>query len=578
MSVHGWQWELRGEEFKTLGQSGQGAFPAILAHLIRQRGLADVAALDAFLQPKLKHLSDPLLLPEMALAVARLLHAVDQGERVCVFGDYDVDGVSSLVVMHQILSAYGCVPRLFLPRRSQEGYGLSRAALARCLQEGEKPDLLIAVDCGTGSLAEIAELHAAGIDVVVIDHHELSPQGRPPVVALVNPKNGAEVTASFYHLCAAGVCFKVAHAMLKTRPLDHFDLKELLELVSVATVADIVPLVGENRLIVRHGLSRLPETQSVGLRVLQKKVGMADRATAQDVGFRIGPRLNAAGRMDAPEEALAMLLTQDEEEAEVLADALEAYNRERQGMEELIRREALAMLESLPDAPVIVLGSRDWHPGVVGIVAARLMRQFYKPTFVIAIDEQGVGKGSGRSIRGVSLVAAIAAGRDLLLAGGGHEMAAGISIRAEQIDAFRERFADHVLQTTSVEQRRARLSLDAELQFEQLSLTFLESYELLHPFGNGNPQPIFWARDVYPSRPPLHLKNQHMRLFLRQGHQGFAEQGAMFFSGAEFVLPDPPWDVAFTIDRNTFRGVTSLQMVIQDIRAAEPAAREVAHD
>ena len=287
------------------------------------------------------------------------------------------------------------------------------------------------------------------------------------------------------------MCFKVAHALLKARPLEHFDLKQLLDLVSVATVADIVPLIGENRLIVRHGLQRLPETQNLGLRALQKKVGMTVRATAQDVGFRIGPRINAAGRMDVPEDALAILMTQDEDEAEVLADELEAYNRERQGMEELIRREALAMLEAVPEAPVIVLGSRDWHPGVVGIVAARLMRQFHKPTFVIAIDENGVGKGSGRSIQGVSLVAAIAAGRDLLLAGGGHEMAAGISIRVEQMDAFRERFAAHVMQTTSVEQRRARLRLDAELDFDLLSLRFLESYELLQPFGNGNPQPIF---------------------------------------------------------------------------------------
>ncbi len=581
MSVQGWQWEQRGGAFTAVAKRADETFPAILAHLIQQRGLVEPEAMDAFLEPKLKHLSDPLLLPEMEMAVARLLKSVDEGEKVCVFGDYDVDGISSLVVMHQILTAYGRPPRLFLPRRSREGYGLSRAALARCLQEGERPDLLISVDCGTSSLQEIDELTAQGIDVLVIDHHELSPLGRPAAVALVNPKAQAKKTGRevqpYYDLCAAGVCFKVAHALLKARPIEHFDLKQLLDLVSVATVADIVPLVGENRLIVRHGLQRLPQTQNVGLRALQKKVGMTQRVTAQDVGFRIGPRLNAAGRMDVPEDALAILMSRDEDEADVLADELEAYNRERQGMEELIRREALAMLESLPEAPVIVLGSRDWHPGVVGIVAARLMRQFHKPTFVIAIDENGVGKGSGRSIHGVSLVAAIAAGRDLLLAGGGHEMAAGISIRAEHMEAFRERFAAHVMQSTSAEQRRARLKLDAELGFEQLSLRFLESYELLQPFGNGNPQPIFFARDVYPSRSPMHLKNQHLRLFLRQGLHGLTEHAAMFFSGGEFPLPDPPWDVAFTIDRNTFRGVTSLQMVIQDIRQAETQPQEATH-
>jgi len=294
---------------------------------------------------------------------------------------------------------------------------------------------------------------------------------------------------------------------------------------------------------------------------------MNGKATSMDVGFRIGPRLNAAGRMDVPEDALATLLTDCKRLARDLAEKLDDYNKRRQTHENQIRKEAMEMLAATFDPardPVIVLGSRAWHPGVVGIVASRLMRQFHKPTFVIAIDADGVGKGSGRSIEGVSLVQASNACRPHLLAGGGHDMAAGLSLAEDRMDAFRTEFAAYVLATTVPEQRKPKLKVDAEITFDQLSLEFLADYELLQPFGNGNPQPIFMARGVNLSRPPVHMKNQHLRLHLRQG---YAEQDAVFFGGGEVALPDPPWDVAFTIDRNTFRGRTTLQIIIQDVRA-----------
>jgi single-stranded-DNA-specific exonuclease len=289
-------------------------------------------------------------------------------------------------------------------------------------------------------------------------------------------------------------------------------------------------------------------------------------ATSMDVGFRIGPRLNAAGRMDAPEDALATLTTDCRRLAMDLARKLDDYNRERQRHESEIREQAVEMLAGGFDAvrdPVIVLGSRSWHHGVVGIVASRLMRQYHKPTFVVAIDDEGVGKGSGRSIEGVSLVEAIRACADDLIAGGGHAMAAGLSIHESKINSFRQNFAEFVLRTTSEEQRMPKLIYDAEIGFDQLSLDFLAGYDLLQPFGNSNPQPVFISRGVHLSRPPLHMKNHHLRLMLRQG---LHEQDAVFFGGGEYRLPDPPWDVAFTIDRNTFRGRVSLQLVIQAVR------------
>jgi single-stranded-DNA-specific exonuclease len=562
------EWIFRGEPFHHNGNGLGTAFPAILEHLIHQRGIPEGANLEGFLRPKLRDLEDPFLVNDMSEAVARIFHAIDHGEKICIYGDYDVDGVTSIAVMHRILHAYGVEARHFIPRRSTEGYGLSTAALERCMKEGPKPDLLISVDCGTVSVDEIAALRADGVDVIVVDHHEPGPRGRPDVVALVNPKCGEGPT----YLCAAGVCFKLCHALLRTRPRADFDLKELLELVAVATIADIVPMVGENRLLVRHGLKRLPMTLNPGLQALQEVSGMNGKATSMDVGFRIGPRLNAAGRMDCPEDALATLLTDCRRTARDLAEQLDDFNRRRQTHENQIRVEAMEMLLENFDPkndPVIVLGSRAWHPGVVGIVASRLMRQFHKPTFIIAIDDQGVGKASGRSIEGVSLVQAIQACRHHLLAGGGHDMAAGLSIHEDKIDAFRADFARYVLTNTTPEQRAPRLMVDAEISLSQLSLEFLSDYELLQPFGNGNPQPIFMARRVNLSRPPVYMKNNHLRLHLRQGYH---ELDAVFFGGGETKLPDPPWDIAFTIDRNHFRGRTTLQIIIQDVRGSRAAS------
>lgn len=557
------RWIPRGEPFQNRGNGSAGSFPAILEHLIRQRGLPEGVDIEEYLHPKLRDLADPFLLPEMRLAVERILQAVDRKEEVCIFGDYDVDGVTSITLMRQILRAYGMEPRHFIPRRGPEGYGLSTAALARCMSEGPRPGLLIAVDCGTVSVNEVADLKTQGIDVVIVDHHEPGPNGRPACCALVNPKCGDDFT----YLCAAGVTFKLGHALLKERHVD-LDLKSLMDLVAVATISDIVPMIGENRLMVRHGLKLLPKTRNLGLRALQDVTGMNGEATSMDVGFRIGPRLNAAGRMDAPEDALAVLTTDCAERAAELARKLDDYNRQRQTHEGLIRQQAMAQLEGFDPArdPVIVLGSREWHHGVVGIVASRLMRQYHKPTFVVAIDENGMGKGSGRSIEGVSLVEAIRECAAHLEAGGGHAMAAGLSIHQDKLDAFRRQFADYVLATTSEEQRMPKLYYDAEIAFGELSLDFLASYELLQPFGNNNPQPVFVARQVNLSRPPLRMKNNHLRLMLRQG---FSEQDAVYFNGGECPLPNPPWDVAFSIDRNTFRGRTTLQLIIQDLKAAD---------
>jgi len=557
------RWILR-ETPADAGEVGADV-PRILWQLMRQRGVEPGEPMERFLRPKLRDLSMPFELPEMDLAVDRVFEAIDQEQKICIYGDYDVDGITSVALMTRILQAYGAEVASFIPKRGSEGYGLSEMALKRLELEHGKPDLMITVDCGTASVNEVAQLTESGVDVIIVDHHELSPAGRPDCVALVNPKFGE----SYHYLCAAGVCFKLAHALMIRRRLETLDLKDFIEMVAVATIADIVPLVDENRLLVRHGLMRLSQTKCVGLKALLKVANIEDRITSMDVGFRVGPRINAAGRMDKPEEALNLLLSGDSQKAVRQAEALDSYNVSRQKYERKIRDEALSILEespSLTDEPVIVLGSRDWHPGVVGIVASRLMRQFYKPTFIVAIDEDGVGKGSGRSVEGVSLVESIHACMDHLVAGGGHDMAAGISVEEAKMEAFRDAFSKHVLENSTEEDRLPRLNVDAEIAFDELSLDFLDSYELLQPFGSNNPQPVFMSRAVWPTEAPRHLKHNHIKLFMRQG---VSEHDAIYFGGGEHPLPDPPWDIAFTIDRNNFRGRTSLQMVIQDVRSTK---------
>ncbi len=562
-------WELRPTNgVADFGEELNRDLPPLVRHLLVQRGISGRERAMQFLKPRLADLGDPFALREMDAAVERIFRAADNGEHVCIYGDYDVDGVSSVTLLHAVLTAYGIHTNYFIPVRTREGYGLSREGIRRAYETcGGMPALLIAVDCGTSSVDEVRALQQQGVDVVILDHHEAGAQGRPPAVAVVNAK--LEADSPYTYLCSAGVVFKLAHAMLKRRRLPNFDLKRYLDVVAIATVADIVPLVDENRLLTRHGLRVMGQGGNIGLQALNRVTDLNRAPNAGHVSFRIGPRLNAAGRMDSPMDALNLLMARTQEEAAELAQRLEQHNRARQQEEEKIRQEALQMMEAQfsPERDhVIVLGSRSWHPGVVGIVASLLMRRYHKPTFVISLDENGLGKGSGRSIPGVSLVQAIQACADTLVSGGGHDMAAGLVIREEMIDAFRAAFDRFVRENASAEQLKPVLQVDAEVSFPELTLDLLDSYELLEPFGNANPQPVFMSRRVMLTDAPRHLQGNHLRLCLRQGD---CEYDAMYFNGGSVRLPDPPWDIAFTIDRNVWRGRTSLSISIQDIRPAQ---------
>jgi single-stranded-DNA-specific exonuclease len=540
--------------------------PPFLARLLALRGMADPAEARLFLDPRLKNLADPFLLPGMRPAIERILQAIDRGERIVLYGDYDVDGVTSLALFTRILRRLGADPHPFLPLRMDEGYGLSPEGLARCVA-GHQPQLLIALDCGTCSTVEIAGLRAHGVDVLVFDHHE-SKGEQPPCLALVNPKVGSD----FHYLCSAGIVFKACHALLKTRPAPGVDLREYLDLVALGTVADIVPLRGENRILVQRGLLQLEKSRWTGLRALIESACIAAPFTPADIGFKLGPRINAAGRLASAEQALELLLTDDHARARELAGALSDQNRERQEVEKAIHLEAEALVgrEFLPEHAAIIVAGDGWHPGVLGIVASRLSKAYHRATFVIGFDEAGIGRGSGRSIDGLSMVKALTTCAGCLVRYGGHEMAAGLTIQREQFPEFQTQFRREARALLTDDQLRPRLYLDAEVPLEDLHFDFLRHHETLQPFGTGNSQPLFLARNVRPSESRV-LKEKHYRFILVQNGGGQGHQ-AIYFGGAQQALPEPPWDIAFQVGRNEYNGRISLQLEIKALRAAEGAA------
>jgi single-stranded-DNA-specific exonuclease len=539
-----------------------------IAELLKRKGFTSTEEVNAFLQPRLSSLSDPFLLPNMAAAVTRILCAIDNRECIVLFGDYDVDGVTSLALLAEMLRGYGAFPELFLPLRMEEGYGMSRESIERCLEQ-HRPQLLIAVDCGTSSIAEIADLKQRGVDVIVLDHHEPK-SSLPECVAIVNPK--IDLDSPFHYLCSVGIVFKLCHALLKTRLLPDFDLKSRLDLVALGTVADIVPLQNENRIFVQRGIDEMARTKRPGIRKLMEVAAVRSPIAAEDIAFRLGPRLNAAGRLATAEKALQLLLTRDEAEASELAALLDAQNRERQGVEKKICGEAEDELRKIfnPERDAaIVVGACDWHPGVLGIVASRLARKYHRPTVVVGFDSTGLGKGSGRSIEGFSLVEALGYCEKWLEKFGGHEMAAGLTVREENFPAFADAFRKAARELLSDENLQPRLHLDHELTFSELNAELLRWHQVLQPFGSGNRQPMFFARAVEPAVAPQILKDKHLVLRLRQKNQF---RRAIFFDGASSPLPSSPWDMAFRLSADEYQGETRLQIQVEALRESAPIA------
>jgi single-stranded-DNA-specific exonuclease len=549
--------------------------PSLFSQCLLNRGCNTPESARDFLAPKLARVSDPFLLPNMDRAVERLLAAHASNEPFVIFGDYDVDGVTATALLTEFFRALGWTCSYYLPHRLEEGYGLSQDGVENCLRQ-HPVRLIIAVDCGSASLDVISSLRIRGVEVVVIDHHQVS-DPLPPACAVVNPQllpSGHHLR----HLCSAGLAFKFAHAILKRcralgwpAAMTH-DIRQYLDLVALGTIADIVPLQNENRTFVHIGLGRLGNTTRTGLRSLMRVAGIGNSLDCHHVAFQIAPRLNAAGRLENALDALELLLTTDSTRAESLAQSLDVQNRERQSIEKRIADEVISAVRARfnPAADfAIVEGDPGWHLGVVGIVASRVLREFHRPVLILGGDGSENWRGSGRSIEGFDLAANLRQCNDLLVKHGGHAMAAGVTMLPSRLEDLRIRFNELARNTLPPEALQPLLRLDAEVQLSELTFPLLKTLEQIHPVGQGNPCVQFAARRLRSTGIARRLgsEKQHLRFTVTDGT---ASHQAIWWNCELPELP-PSFDLAFAPELSEYNGTTSIQLKVLDLKPIQSA-------
>lgn len=564
----------------------QAGIPPLIARLLVIRGITDAAVARSFLSSELSSLSDPFLFAGMARAVERVRSAIARGEKVVIYGDYDVDGVTGSAVLFLVLRELGADISSYLPDRMTEGYGLNEGALRKLAADGA--GVVVTVDCGISALREARAARDLGIDLIITDHHESAavqsavPSGNagllPEAYAVLHPgllADGVSVEARqrIANLTGTGVAFKFAQGVLGTNAEDR-RLLRLLDLVTLGTIADMGGVTGENRLLVKHGLELLSGGQASlrpGVAALKAVAGLADRrVTVGTVGFSLAPRINASGRLGRADAAFRLLTTDDGDEARTLAEQLDKVNRERQAVEEGIWQAAREQCRQadLSRTGAFVLASDSWHPGVIGIVASRIVEEFYRPTALISLKD-GVGKGSARSIAGFDLYGGLTQCKDLLQGYGGHKYAAGLTVAEDRIPMLRERLSDIVLDRFATEGFVRTLNIDAPASFEDLTFDLLGDIERIAPFGQGNPEPRFGAKglEVVSQRPVG--GGRHLKLRLRQQNglcfdaivygRGGSTPGDGLLSGARIAA-------VFTPRINTWNGMTSIQLEIRDVK------------
>jgi single-stranded-DNA-specific exonuclease len=556
----------------------------IIAQLLVNRQLVEPAQAERFLRCPLAGLHEPELLPGVAVACGCLLAAIQAGRRICVYGDYDVDGVAATAVLATCLKLLGGQIEFHVPHRIDDGYGLNCETLRKLAAAGVQ--LVVTVDCGIASVAEAEEARRLGLELIVTDHHEPK-TALPDAAALVHPRLPTADGGAYPcgHLSGAGVAFKLAWALCKracgshrvTPPLREFLLDALL-LAALGTVADVVPLFDENRIFVRHGLLRLRQKPGIGVGALLRcaKLDAKINLGAMDIGYALAPRLNAAGRLGTARLAVELLTTSSTERADTLADYLERQNHERQLIERKILQEARELALREADAPAFVLASASWHPGLIGIVASRLVDQFARPVLMIALCEgQPHGLGSGRSVPGFRLHTALEACAEDLLSHGGHATAAGFRIPAERIDLFRRRFCDVALRHFGGEPPAHRLTIDAEVPFSALTFGLLHAIERLEPYGSGNPQPLLLADRLQVVGGPRKVGGGERHLSFRVRQNGKDIRAIAFGMGdrlGELMSAGGQCCLVFTPRLNEWQGYRSVEIDVRDLQAG-PSAR-----
>ena len=569
-----WQ-ETEVDERATARVQETYGFSPPMARTLASRGLVEKADIDRFLRPRLSDLTDPYQIPGLREAVRIILDHIEQGSTILVYGDYDVDGVTATALMIQVLSALGAIAVPFLPHRLEDGYGLGVETLNRCVEQSH-PNLIVTVDCGTSSVEAVAAAAAQGIDVVVTDHHEPAAEGIAAACAMVNPKLGG-CPDDVHMLAGVGVAFKVCHGLIKAareRGMEAaaaVDLKSFMELVALGTVADIVPLLKENRILVYHGLQLLNRTQAVGLRTLISAANITGTVDTYQIGFVIGPRINAAGRLGNADAALELVMTEEPGRARILAQQLDDASRKRQEIEDRIVGEACADLDARFDPEKdygLVVAHPHWHAGVIGIVASRISGRYNRPVVVIGMDEDGVGRGSCRSIPGFDLLSHLSKCAGNLRRYGGHAMAAGLEIDIAKIGEFSRQFNDVCAATLKQSDMRRTIAIDAWLQPGDINEHLYYDQNRLRPFGHSNPLPVWALRSVTPTYPPRVIGGKHLKLFFNLNGK---QREVIGFNMGDRTVPSGPLDIAFNLILNRYNGQEYLQLHLQDFR---PAAKE----
>jgi single-stranded-DNA-specific exonuclease len=545
--------------------------PASLCAVLAGRGHADPESAKRFLRPLLTHLHDPALLADGPAAAERVARAVRNGESILVHGDYDVDGICATALLTRVLRGRGAHVTPFVPHRLRDGYDLSEAGLRAALDA--RASLIVTADCGTVALEPLARARGLGIDVVVTDHHTVGPV-QPPAFAFVNPQR-PDCAYPEKGLCGTALAFKLAELVAGALGADPAEVHDLLDLVALATVADLVPLRGENRVLVKFGLSRFAHSRVAGVRALLEVAAVeAGQITAGQLGFVVAPRINAAGRIGESADALRLLMTDDADEAARLAGQLDAINRARQDEDRRTLGEALELIERDYDADRdygVVLAADGWHPGVIGIVASRVVERIHRPTVLVALDGE-TGRGSARSIPGFHLYDALAACRGHMGRFGGHSQAAGMDVARASVPALREAFNAEARARLLPDDLQPVLRADLEIDLAEVDLGLLHWLDYLGPHGIGNARPVFLARGVRLERARV-LKQAHLKVLIRAG--------ASALDGIGFGLADrhPPdglggglHDVLLKLERNEWRGVARPQARIVDLRPASPEA------
>ena len=543
----------------------------ILAQLLIKRGITTESAAKRFFRPQLADLINPFLMKDMDVAVDRLNDAMGRKERILVYGDYDVDGCTAVALVYKFLQQFYSNIDYYIPDRYDEGYGVSRKSMDFAHETGVK--LIIILDCGIKAIEEITYAKSLGIDFIICDHH-VPDDVMPPAVAILNPKRPDD-TYPFKQLCGCGVGFKFMQAFAKNNGIPFSRLIPLLDFCAVSIAADIVPVVDENRILAFHGLKQLNQNPSVGLKAIIDICGLNGREISMsDIIFKIGPRINASGRIENGKESVVLLVEKDFATALKEARHINEYNEQRKDIDKQMTEEAnqiVAKLESQKHHSSIVLYDEHWKKGVIGIVASRLTEIYFRPTVVITRDNE-LATGSARSVMGFDIYAAIKSCRDLLLNFGGHTYAAGLTLRWADVPEFRRRFQHFVEEHIMPEQTEAYLDLDAELDFRDISKRLYNDLKRFSPFGPGNPKPVFCTKGVYDygTSKVVGRAQEHIKLELVDSKSGAVVNGIAFgqSASARYIKSKRSFDIAYTIEENVFKR-NQVQLQIEDIRPAE---------